>query len=1026
MTTFTRLRRLLGAGLLAALLGSAAVAQQTGPARNWNPADTNPNYSQHKQQQASPPTAPVRRSSPAAALPNGPVVARPACFEPFDTTATGGWSQVVRDDDNSFGPVALGWDFSLFGARYNNVYINTNGNITFDSPLSTFNAAGFPIATPMVAAFWADVDTRNPASGSVWYKVFPDRLVVVWNKVGYFNSQADKKNTFQLVIKANTAPGFTGNDVLISYDDMQWTTGSASQGSFGFGGIPATVGANRGNNVDYIQTGRFNLNSNQAPNQPNVGDPGGINWLDQQCLGYQVRGSSTGSSNIPPAVAGLPAGNTITVNQGQTVTVPLQFSGPETNQTVDVSTALRGLCNASATTTGNGGTNPTTTFTVTGSPCNVGTNVVSFIALDNGLPAPAQTTFDLTVVVNPPVTNGTWTGAVSTDWATAGNWTNNVLPTGTTDVVIPAGVPRMPLLSSSAAAAGLTVASGASLSIGSGGTLTLNGNLTNNGTLSGAGTLLTGGSSAQSVGGSSGLSLANVTVGAAGLQLNAPLAVARLLTLNGNLASGGNLTLLSSATGTAMVINNGTAAVSGPATVQRYIDGGLNPGLGYRHFAAPVSNTTVADLTTASFTPRVNAAYNTAANPGSVTPFPTVFSYDQSRVSTGAGGAVADFDKGWVSPGSTTDALTPGRGYTVNLAAGQTVDFVGTLGNGSVPLTGLTRGASAQSGWYLLGNPYPAPINWTQAYLGATGLDNAVHVYKSSGQYAGSYASFVNGVGVNGGSNIIPLGQAFFVRTSSAATPGSLNLSNAARLSSYTDAALQRTTAETRPLLRLSLSGLGVSDEVAVYFEAGATAGFDTAFDAPKLTAGHNVLLGLDTPGALLAINGLPTLGTAPVTVPVLVRVARTSTYTLRADELLNLPAGTTVQLRDLLTGTLTPLTPQATYSFTADASLSTPRFELIFNASRVTAATPAALNAQVSVYPNPAHQQLWLSLPADQHVAEVVLLNALGQQVMHRTLPAGRGAAAQALQLGQLARGVYTLRVALAAGTVTKRVVVE
>ncbi|OON65812.1 nidogen-like domain-containing protein [Hymenobacter sp. CRA2] len=961
--------------------------------------------------------------SKAAATPAFRTTARPACFEPFDTTAAGGWSMVPREDDNSSQAVPLGWNFSLFGTNYNTVYINTNGNITFDAPLNSFNAQGFPIGTPMVAAFWADVDTRAPGSGSVWYKVYPDRLVVTWNRVGYYNVAADKKNTFQLIIKANTAPGFTGNDVIIAYDDMQWTTGSASNGVNGFDGIPATVGANRGNNVDFIQTGRFNLNTTQAPNIPNVGDPGGISWLDGQCLGYQVRGVG----NTPPAVAGLPAGSTITVNQGQTVTLPMQFSGPETNQTVSVTTNLNGLCNASAPVSGNGGTNPNLTFTVTGSACNVGTTAVTFTATDNGLPAPAQSVFTLNVVVNPPVANGQWTGAVSTVYTNPANWSSNVVPTASDNVVIPAGVPNMPVLSSSAAARAFTVASGASLTVASGGTLSLGGNLTNNGTISGAGALTTTGSSAQTFGGSSAVNMSDVTVGTAGVQLSTRLNVARLLTLNGNLTSNGNLTLLSTASNTAMVVNNGAAAVSGAATVQRYISLSLNAGLGYRHLSAPVSSTTLADLAAAGFSPVVNPAYNGATNPGTVTPFPNIFYYDQGRVPLTLNGATADFDNGWVSPSSPGDAMVAGRGYTVNLSAGQTIDFVGVLGNGGVSLTGLGRSTAAQAGWHMVGNPYPAPIDWNQVFANSTGLENAVHVYKSTGQYTGSYASFVNGVSTNGGTNIIPLGQGFFVRTATAGGSATINLNNAVRSTTYSNVALQRTAStESRTLLQLGLSGAGADDQLAVYFENGATPGFDPAFDAPKLVAGNNVLLALDEPTGPLAINGLPLLGNAPVTLPLVVRVARAGTYTLRADELLNLPAGVTVQLRDALTGSLTTLAPQTAYTFTADASLSGPRFSLLFNAARPLATSPSQVGAQVSVFPNPAHQQLWLSVPVSQRPVEAVLINALGQQVLRQVLPATRGAQAQALDLGRLARGVYSLRVALPEGAVTKRVVIE
>ena len=42
--------------------------------------------------------------------------------------------------------------------------------------------------------------------------------------------------------------------------------------------------------------------------------------------------------------------------------------------------------------------------------------------------------------VTVPVTATTWTGAVSSDWTAAGNWSNGV-PTGTLDATIPAGHP---------------------------------------------------------------------------------------------------------------------------------------------------------------------------------------------------------------------------------------------------------------------------------------------------------------------------------------------------------------------------------------------------------------------------------------------------------------------------------------------------------------------------------------------------------------------------------------------------------
>ena len=105
----------------------------------------------------------------------------------------------------------------------------------------------------------------------------------------------------------------------------------------------------------------------------------------------------------------------------------------------------------------------------------------------------------------------------------------------------------------------------------------------------------------------------------------------------------------SNATNTALVVNNGSSAIVGTATVQRYIAPDLNPNLGYRHVSAPISNATVASLATGSFTPVVNPAYNTSATPATTTLFPTVYGYDQSHLATTTNN-LADFDKGWFSP----------------------------------------------------------------------------------------------------------------------------------------------------------------------------------------------------------------------------------------------------------------------------------------------------------------------------------------------------------------------------------------
>jgi hypothetical protein len=495
----------------------------------------------------------------------------------------------------------------------------------------------------------------------------------------------------------------------------------------------------------------------------------------------------------------------------------------------------------------------------------------------------------------------------------------------------------------------------------------------------------------------------------AGVTLSAPLTVMQVLRLTqGNLTLGNQLlTLHSDASGTALVDNTGGVVV-GTATVQRYLDATLNPGLGYRHYASPVSNSTVADLGTATFTPAVAGSA-----------FATVYGYDQSRLTLSAN----TFDQGWVAPAALTSPLAVGQGYTVNLAGTEFVDFTGTLNNGPINLS-LLRGTPSEAGWQLLGNPYPAPLDWSTVTVPA-GLGQALYVYSSNSQYGGSYRSYVNGMGT---SPLVPAGQGFFVRVNAAGATPTLALTNANRVTTFGPQPAMQRTAELRPLVQLRLAASsGATDDAYVYFEAGATAAADAAFDAGKLRNTGAAALNLFSLAAAdeLSINGLPLPGAASLVVPLGVAVTQPGTYALRAAQFRNQTG--TVSLRDKLTGTLTPLVAGTSYSFTvAGGAPATGRFELLFGPATPLATAAATLGAQIELYPNPAHGAVQVLLPAalQREAVQATVLNALGQSVLRATLPAG--AALRGLPLGTLANGVYTLRLETSQGIATKRLVCE
>jgi len=170
----------------------------------------------------------------------------------YTDTIGGGIGDVVgigdaagRNDDSFSGPKNLGFTLNFFGTNQTQYWINNNGNISFNNGISAFTPSGPTGAPqPIISPFFADVDTRNPLSGVVHFRTdIANQVIVTWDQVGYFNSHADKLDSFQLVLRG---PGFAipagEGQIGFFYKGMGWETGDASGGTGGFGGTPGAVG----------------------------------------------------------------------------------------------------------------------------------------------------------------------------------------------------------------------------------------------------------------------------------------------------------------------------------------------------------------------------------------------------------------------------------------------------------------------------------------------------------------------------------------------------------------------------------------------------------------------------------------------------------------------------------------------------------------------------------------------------------------------------------------------------------------
>lgn len=170
-----------------------------------------------------------------------------------DTAAYCRENTLPANDDGSSDAVDVPFPLTFFGQEYDQLFVNNNGNVTFGSDLAQYTPSDLtgPTDVPIIAPFFADVDTRDPGSAQVTYGASPDgsTFCVNWADVGYFGEHSDLLDTFQLLLtKDDTGEGRGPGDfdITFNYDQVAWETGDASDGVDGLGGTSAAAGFSAG------------------------------------------------------------------------------------------------------------------------------------------------------------------------------------------------------------------------------------------------------------------------------------------------------------------------------------------------------------------------------------------------------------------------------------------------------------------------------------------------------------------------------------------------------------------------------------------------------------------------------------------------------------------------------------------------------------------------------------------------------------------------------------------------------------
>ena len=230
------------------------------------------------------------------------------------------------DDSSTTSPVALGFTLNYGATPYTDLYVNNNGNVTFNQDLSTYTPYDFTTTgDTIIAPFLADVDTRGVGTQQTTYGsgTLSDGTTkyfcVDWVNVGYYEEHTDKTDSFQLVLtqtpqQAAAAHQFT---ITFNYDRIDWETGDLSGGTNGFGGTSAAVGYASGDgNQQDVFAGSFDPGSLLDSNPTTGLINGSLNAGGQ--LGRYVfnigsetpngTGAVTGTVNAPADIGGVESG----------------------------------------------------------------------------------------------------------------------------------------------------------------------------------------------------------------------------------------------------------------------------------------------------------------------------------------------------------------------------------------------------------------------------------------------------------------------------------------------------------------------------------------------------------------------------------------------------------------------------------------------------------------------------------------------------------------------------------------------
>ena len=465
-----------------------------------------------------------------------------------------------------------------------------------------------------------------------------------------------------------------------------------------------------------------------------------------------------------------------------------------------------------------------------------------------------------------------------------------------------------------------------------------------------------------------------------------------------------NVTLLSNAALTARLLNlsNASTVITGKFIVQRYVGASRRT---WWQLASPFSDATA--LSWKNNFPITGPFTGASIMPGSN--FSSMYTYNETNNKP-------NIDSGWAAfpSASINETIGIGKGYRAFLRQDRTTplgnttfSFTGTINRGDInlPVTYTTSSAGVSvDGWSFIGNPYPCVIDWNSSSWTKTRIDNAIYVWDALNS---RYATFVSGVGVNGGSRYIASTQGFWVKAN-AASP-LLTIREAVKVTN--NASFFRED-EISNLLYIEVVDELDNFNTAIRFDPNSTTQFDSEYDAEYLSGTGPVAIGSYNLNVsnLFSIHSLPD---SSFRVPLWIKHSNLEkSRLLRFTNVESFDAKDELLLLDKFKNDSTVLTEGLEYAFELNEDANSnglDRFEIIRNKPSTPMFVQKSTNVQLNVFPNPVAADKNFNISMDyKGFATITITDAFGKIYKEESIAFNKNAKIDA----KLPAGMYLLRV--------------